>query len=295
MTQRPQYALVTPVRNEADHVGRTIDAVAAQTLLPQRWVIVSDGSTDATDDIVRKRAASLPFLRFVRRDADAERDFNSKVLAIREGLAQLAGVEYEFIGNLDGDVSFAPDYFEKLLAHFTVEPRLGIAGGLIHEGAGLTSRAQFVNTGHSVAGAVQMFRRTVYEQIGGYPPLRHGGEDAAAEIMARMHGWQTHTFSELLVHHHRPTGVEGRGVLRSFFDLGRREALLGYHPLFEFLRSINRMLAPPIVLGGLVQFAGYTAAKLRGESPVLPKDCVAFLRSEQMRRIRALLGFIDTH
>lgn len=290
MTQWPRYVLVTPARNEAQYIGLTLDAVAAQSHLPERWVIVSDGSTDGTDDVIRRREFSLPFLRFVRRDASAQRDFSSKVMAIRLGLEHLAGVDYEFIGNLDGDVSFAPDYYEKLLAHFDAEPRLGIAGGLIHEGAGLTSRAQFVNTGHSVAGAVQTFRRTVYEQIGGYPPLHFGGEDAAAEIMARMHGWHTHTFGELLVRHHRTTGVEGRGVLRSFADLGRREALLGYHPLFELLRSVNRMLAPPIVAGGLVQLAGYVAAKARGETIVLPADCVAFLRNEQMRRIRALMG-----
>jgi glycosyltransferase involved in cell wall biosynthesis len=287
MTNRPRYVLVTPVRNEEQHVGLTINAVAAQTLLPERWVIVSDGSTDGTDNIIRSYESSLPFLRFVRRDAGAQRDFRSKVMAIHLGLDQLAGLDYDFIGNLDGDVSFAPDYFDRLLACFAASPRLGVAGGLIHEDSTHSTRAQFVQTGSSVAGAVQMFRRACFDQIGGYPPLRYGGEDAAMELMARMRGWETRTIRELTVRHHRPAGVHGRGMLRSFYDMGRREALLGYRPLFELFRCINRMLASPVLLGGLVQFAGFAASKLRGDPVELPADCVRFLQEEQTRRLRA--------
>jgi hypothetical protein len=133
-----------------------------------------------------------------------------------------------------------------------------------------------------------MFRRECWEEIGGYLSLPYGGEDAAAEIMARMRGWETRTIRDLPVMHHRATGIEGRGAIRSFYDVGRREAILGYHPLFEVLRTTNRLLAPPILAGGLVQLLGFLAAKLLREPLGLPKECVEFLRREQMERIRKL-------
>jgi len=285
-----RYVLVTPVRNEEDFIGRTIDAVAAQTHLPERWVIVSDGSTDRTDEIVRQRAAKLPFLRLARRESTGRRDFNSKVMAIREGVRQLTDVPHEFIGNLDGDVTLAPDYFDSLLGRFSENPRLGIAGGLVFEDLGGTWRAQTLGTDKSVAGAVQMFHRDCWTAIGGYPPLRYGGEDAAAEIMARQRGWDTRTFRDLEVHHHRLVGRDGHGALRAFYNMGWREAVIGYHPAFELVRAANRMRSAPILVGGLSHLGGYLAAKLRREPIGLPVDCVAFLRQEQIDRLRGLVS-----
>lgn len=285
-----RYVLVTPVRNEEGFIGRTIDAVAAQTRLPERWVIVSDGSTDRTDEIVRQRAAKLPFLCLARRESTGKRDFNSKVLAIREGVRQLADVPHEFIGNLDGDVTFAPGYFEQLLSRFRDNPRLGIAGGLIYENIGGAWRAQALGTDMSVAGAVQMFRSDCWTAIGGYPPLRYGGEDAAAEIMARQRGWDTRTFRDLEARHHRRVGRSGRGTLRSFYDMGWREAIIGYHPMFELVRVANRMRRSPFILGGLSHLGGYLAAKLSHEPVGLPVDSVEFLRHEQMDRLRGLVS-----
>lgn len=286
----PRYVLVTPVRNEEDFVARTIAAVAAQTQLPERWVIVSDGSTDRTDEIVRQHMKTLPFLRLARRESAGKRDFNSKVLAIREGLRQLNEASHDFIGNLDGDVTFAPDYFATLLARFDGKPRLGIAGGLVHEDLGGAWRAQALGTDRSVAGAVQLFRRTCWEAIGGYRPLRYGGEDAAAEIMARQRGWDTRTFRDLEVRHHRRVGRDGSGALRAFYNMGWREAVIGYHPLFELVRVANRMRSTPLLLGGLSHLTGYLAAKLRHEPIGLPVDCVTFLRQEQMERLRGLVS-----
>ncbi len=285
-----RYVLVTPVRNEEEHVGRTIDAVAAQTHRPERWVIVSDGSTDRTDEIVRQRAAQLPFLRLARRESTGKRDFNSKVMAIREGVRQLADVPHDFIGNLDGDVTFAPNYFETLLSRFDTNSHLGIAGGLVFEDIGGDWHAQALGTDKSVAGAVQLFRRDCWQAIGGYPPLRYGGEDAAVEIMARQRGWETRTFRDLEVRHHRRVGRDGRGALRAFYDMGWREAIIGYHPMFELVRAANRMRCAPIFLGGLSHLSGYLAAKLRREPIGLPVDCVEFLRQEQMERLRGLVS-----
>jgi len=280
-----RYALVSPVRNEARYIQLTLDSVIRQTKLPERWVIVSDGSTDATDDIVRRYAAAHPFIQLVRRQPDAKRNFGSKVLAIREGIAHLAGLDYDALGNLDGDVSFAPDYFAEILRRFDADPRLGVAGGLLLDDHDGQWHKQVISISSSVAGPVQMFRRECYEQIGGYTPLRYGGVDAVAEVMARMHGWQVRTFPELEVRHHRRVGTEGKGVLRAFYDMGWREAVIGYHPLFEFVRAANRMRAAPYIIGGLMHFAGYVSARARREPIAVPKDFVRFLRQEQIQRL----------
>jgi len=287
---RPSFVLVTPARNEAQFIGLTIASVIAQTHRPLKWVIVSDASTDATDDLVRAAAAEHPFIELVRREADPTRAFSSKVFAIREGVKRFDGLTYDYIGNLDADLSFEPTYFEELFTRIEADPKLGIAGGMIHENASITGHLQLIETDKSVAGAVQMFRRACYEQIGGYIPLRHGGIDAAAEFSARMHGWKTRTFMDLLVEHHRRMGSAGRSILLSFYDMGVREAALGYHPFFELFRCANRMSASPMVLGGLIQFWGYVHAKIKRLPVALPADCVAHLHKEQMNRLRGLIG-----
>ncbi len=281
----PHYALITPVRNESKYIGHTIESVIAQTLRPVRWVIVSDNSTDATDDIVRGYAAEHPFIVLARRDADTGREFGSKVRAIELGMTHLAGLAYDYIGNLDGDVSFAPDYFAELLGHMESAPELGIAGGVICEIASGDWTPQLISAGSSVAGAVQMFRRRCYEQIGGYRPLPFGGVDAVAEGMARMHGWRVQTFTDLPVKHYRPVGTEGKSILRARFNLGRREYVIGYHPAFAGARALRQMLEYPYVLGGMLYAAGYVAALTRRIPIAVPADYARFLRREQIHRL----------
>jgi poly-beta-1,6-N-acetyl-D-glucosamine synthase len=281
----PPYALVSPVRNEAKYIRFTLDSVIAQTHLPQRWVIVSDGSTDETDNIVREYAAKHPFIQLVRREPEAGRNFGSKVRAIQEGVSHLADVAYDFLGNLDGDVSFAPDYFAQILERFRADDRLGIAGGILYDDHHGAWRRQIITVDSSVAGPVQLFRRQCYEQIGGYTPLPYGGVDAVAEGMARMHGWSVRTFPEIAVRHHRRVGTEGKGALRAFYDMGRREHVIGYHPLFGLVRTLSRMRAVPWIIGGLCYGTGFFHAKLNGLKPAVPDDYVQFLRREQMNRL----------
>lgn len=280
-----KYVLVSPVRNEAKYIQLTLDSVVAQSHLPERWVIVSDGSTDATDDIIRHYVGSHPFVKLHRREPEAKRNFSSKVFAIREGVAQLHGVNYDFIGNLDGDVSFSPDYFAEILRRFEADPKLGIAGGLLLDDHDGTWRKQVISMDRSVAGPVQMFRSACYDAIGGYTPLHYGGVDAVAETMARMHGYTVRTFPELEVHHHRRVGTEGKGVLRAFYDMGWREAVIGYLPVFEIVRIGSRMRAAPYIIGGLAHLTGYVSAHLRREPVAVPPDFVRFLRQEQWRRM----------
>jgi len=131
----PAYVLITPARNEAEYIELTLKSVVAQTVLPLKWVIVSDGSTDGTDDIVNKYSAGRPWIELIRMPEREERHFAGKVHAFNAGYARVAELKYDVIGNLDGDVSFDEQYFDFLLRKFTENPRLGVAGTPFREGS----------------------------------------------------------------------------------------------------------------------------------------------------------------
>ncbi|QJT07744.1 glycosyltransferase [Oceanidesulfovibrio marinus] len=287
------YVLITAARDEAQYIGATIESVIAQDIQPLRWVIVSDGSTDETDAIVESFAGRHGFIRLLRRQGSAQRDFSSKVMALREGMALLEDIACPYLGILDADVTFGPDYYRALLQLFDENPKLGIAGGGLWDKTpgGFVRQVQSLG---SVSGPVQMFRRACYEQIGGYQPVTCG-EDAVAEISARMHGWETRTFPELKVLHHRLTGTEGAGVWKARVRLGVQDHRIGYTPLFEIVRAVSRLRERPCVLGAAALLAGYFGARLRREPYQVSSEFRAYFRREQLHRLKARIGLRGNH
>ena len=277
------YVLITAAYNEEFYLEGTIRSVLAQTLRPAMWVIVSDGSTDRTDEIVRQYAASHEFIHFVRREKDGLRGFASKVFALRAGLERLGSYQYEFLGHLDADVSFGPCYFSDLIAALELNPQLGLTGGVVLEEV----RGQFVqrstNSLTSVPGAVQMFRRECYQDIGGFIPIEYGGEDWYAEVRARMKGWQVRVVSHVEVYHQRATGA-ATGRLKYWYRQGFMDFALGSHPLFEVGKLIRRLPARPYIVGPAARFCGFVVAHFAIKRAVTP-DFIGFLRREQMCRI----------
>ena len=236
------YALVTPARNEAAFIEQTIRSVIAQTALPRKWIIVSDGSTDGTDEIVQRYAREHDWIELLRMPERHDRQFAAKAHAFNAGYARLSSVlcpltsdsGFDIIGNLDADITFGPDYFEFLLSKFQLFPELGVVGTPFvedHERLDQHSYAhQFANSTH-VSGACQMFRRECFEEIGGYVPVKVGAVDWIAVTTARMKGWQTRTFTEKVCFHHRKLGVGSgsHGKLRMRFHYGRK-AYHGWRP-----------------------------------------------------------------
>ena len=180
-TEKTTYVLMTAARNEEEFIEKTLQSVVEQTVLPRKWVIVSDGSTDRTDEIVREYAEKYPWIALVRREPDKQRNFGSKALALREAMPLIETVGYDFIGNLDADVSFEETYFENLFAFFEAEPELGLGGGKIYNKHKDGFKKE-MSTDSAVAGAVQMFRRQCFEDVGGYLPISTGGIDTVAEV-----------------------------------------------------------------------------------------------------------------
>lgn len=279
------YVLVTPARNEAAYIGTTIEAVLAQTVRPMRWVIVSDGSVDETDAIVSRYSAEHDFITLVRRAADASRNYGSKVRAIWKGIEQLTNTHYQYVGVLDADVSFAPDYYESVLAEFTKDSSLGIAGGITEDTHGHGLRLRPGTVERFVPGTVQLFRRECYESIGGFRPLRFGGEDTAAIEMARMQGWNVRGFSHLQIQHHRRMGTEGIGIVRARFRHGLEDYCVGYHPLFELAKCLRRLVEPPFVVGSVCRLIGFLFGALTRQPRELPREFVDYLRKEQIKRM----------
>jgi glycosyltransferase involved in cell wall biosynthesis len=283
-TCRPPYMLVTAAHNEEAFIENTIKAVSSQTVLPTRWVIVSDGSVDQTDKIVGAYAQHYPFIELVHIGINHARSFASKVYALNVGLEKLKDSEYEFIGNLDADVSFEESYFANLLGEFERDPGLGLAGGFIYEKRHGRFSARANNSIRSVAGAIQLFRRECYESVGGILPLKYGGEDWCAEVMARMKGWSVKAIPELRVFHHKPTGA-GAGVLRYWYHQGFMDYSLGSHPLFATIKCLRRLSAKPYVTGALARLTGFVWAYYRKEERPVPREFVEYLRREQKGRL----------
>lgn len=285
-----RYILVTPARNEGEHIGDTIRSVVAQTCLPRRWLIVSDGSTDRTDQIVAEAAAQYPFIELLRVDADADRNFGSKAVAVNAGYRRIQDTEHDFVGILDADVTFEPNYYEQVMLRFDKDPQLGIAGGVLTDVVNGRPVRQLTAPDWSVSGPIQMFRRECWQKIGGYLPIR-GGIDAAAEVMARKNGWTVRAFYELSVIHLRQTGKENHSVAGIYFHRGLEDYRLGYHPLFFLAKSIRHSQSSPVILGGLLMVCGYFWAGVRRDTKTLPEETIRFLRQEQISRMRAALRF----
>jgi len=280
------YALITPARNEEATVEETIRSVTAQTVLPVRWIVVSDGSTDHTDEIVGEYCSRHSWMQLIRRPEHNGRQFAAKVLAFNAGLEALQGIDYDIIGNLDADISFGADYFEFLLDRFAEDPSLGVCGTPFVED-GLTYDYRFTNIEH-VSGACQLFRRDCFEQIGGYIPIEKGGIDWTAVTTARMKGWHTRTFTGRVCHHHRKIGTGGGGSLSAWFRHGRKDYFLGGHPVWQLFRAVYQTKRKPFGIGGFLLLLGYVSGWLSGTARPISSELMKFHRREQMSRLKEL-------
>ncbi len=286
----PSYVLITPARNEAQFIEATIESVIAQTVRPLRWVIVSDGSTDGTDDIARCYASQYDWIRFVRMPERSERHFAGKAFAFRAGQACVEDLHYDVIANLDADVTFRSDYFAFLLEKLDADPKLGVVGTPYVETSGEIYDFRFTSLDH-VSGACQVFRRECFEAIGGYVPVKLGAIDCIAVISARMNGWKTRTFTERVYMHHRRTGTAQRGVWRAAFATGAMDYAIGNHPIWQVFRVVYQMTRKPYLLRGLAIGLGYLSRIVRCRQRPVSSQFVEFHRREQIMRLQQKLGF----
>ena len=284
-----KYVLVTPARNEGAFIVKTLDSVVRQTVLPVRWVIVNDGSTDETGAIAHQYAERYPWIEVVDRPVRKERSFAAKVHSFNAGYERVKHLDYEVIGNLDADISFEPDHLEFLLERFARDHRLGVAGTIFKEDGGYSSDADSFEGQNHVPGQCQLFRRRCFEEIGGYVPHHAGGIDWIAVTTARMKGWKTRSYREKWFFHHRSLGTAERGKLASSFSYGEKDYYLGNHPLWQAFRVLYRMAKRPYFVDGLAVGLGYVWAAARRIDRPVSAQLVRFHRAEQLRKLRAIL------
>lgn len=283
------YVLLTSAHNEEAHIERTLQSVVAQTQKPVKWIVVNDRSTDWTGTILAAYARQYRFIELVEVYEGQGRAFSSKVKALSLGYQRLQDLDYDFLGILDGDISFDPPYYGELLERFSRDPRLGLCGGFIYEDAHGQFQSRRTNTPISVAGAVQFFRRECYEVIGGLQPIPYGGEDWCAEVGVRMRGWAVQAFPELRAFHHRPTGTGG-SLLRYWYRQGKMDYALGSLPSFEIVKCMRRVMENPLGLGALARWVGFSLSSL-GRSPrLVSKEFIAYLQTEQRQRLRLMFS-----
>jgi glycosyltransferase involved in cell wall biosynthesis len=285
-----KYVIISPVRNEAQFIKQTLKAVAGQTVKPSEWIIVDDGSTDETAEIVSRYAAVHPWLKLVNRSARDDRQGDRQrgkgvIDVFYFGYARLIAQDYEFIIKLDGDVYFEPNYFEFLLEKFASNPKLGLAGGGLYErvdGKNWT----LVSFSDHVGGPAKMYRRTCFEAMGGLVPAL--GWDGLDEWKALTLGWEVRSFSELKVLHYRIMG-NATGPLKSKIEQGYGAHYMGYHPLYQIARGIRHVFHRPFLVGGMAMIIAYFAAWLQGREQISDLAVIHHVRHTQLRQLTSLL------
>jgi glycosyltransferase involved in cell wall biosynthesis len=284
------YVIITPARNEETFIERTINSMVAQTVRPIKWVIVDDGSTDRTAQIAKNSAKRFEFIQLIKLQNNADRNFACKAHAFNTGMKEVQNLNFDFVGNIDADMSFGRTYFENILKEFESDSKLGISGGIVY--TKFTRRfVTYDTTSDSVGGKVQLFRRECFESIGGYLPLKLGGIDTAAEIMARMKGWTVRkSFKDRTFEHRRTSFAWGSPVMAKIRE-GSHFYSLGYDHLFFILRCIYRLKEYPFIIGSGAALFGYINSMIRQHPIVLPTEVVSYLKSEQRAKLKRAFHF----
>jgi poly-beta-1,6-N-acetyl-D-glucosamine synthase len=280
-----RYVIISPVRDEEAHIEATIGAVTAQTAQPLEWVIVDDGSSDRTGQIIDEYAARVPWIKVVHRPNRGFRKSGGGVVeAFYGGFELVQDKAWEFVVKLDGDLTFSPDYFRRCFEYFSNDPRLGIGGGdIYHDHAGELRLER--NPRFHVRGATKIYRRACWEAIGGL--LTAPGWDTIDEVKANMLGWSTYAFEDLRVLHHRYTG-EAEGQLRDKVKHGLACYVSGYHPLFVAASCLSRIVKKPYIIGAAAVCCGFLKGYVTDHPRVSDARLIDYLRTQQLRRLCGL-------
>jgi len=277
-----RYVIVSPVRNEEKHLEATIQSVARQTVRPQRWVLVNDGSTDLTARILEQAASAHSWISTVCRPDRGYRAPGSGVIAaFYDGYERVQDTDWQFLVKLDGDLVLPDDYFERCLEEFRLDPNLGIGGGNIYHIANGQEIVE-ANPVFHVRGATKIYRRECWHAIEGL--LQAPGWDTLDEAKAQMIGWNTRTFSVPRVLQLRPTGAAD-GSWRDAVKNGRANYVSGYHPVFMLLKCVKRMFERPYGIVAIGQLYGFLTGYLKRVQQVNDPALIRYIRRQQIRRL----------
>lgn len=255
--------VISPVRNEAEYLQRTIDSMVAQTVRPAAWLIVDDGSTDATSDIAARAAEQHEWIQLYRRPDRGVRQLGCGVIeAFNDGLSRFNLDDFDYVCKLDGDLEFAPTYFERLFEKYEADPRLGTASGKswIRRGSRLVWER---SSDEMSQGQTKLYRTRCFQEMGGFVgEVMWDGIDCHR---CRMLGWKAASFRdpELRFIHLRTMGSSFKSIYRGRLRWGYGQYFMGTHPLYALAITVYRMFERPWIIGGLLIGAGYASSWLR--------------------------------
>lgn len=281
-SKNTQYVIVSPVRDEERFIAGTVRSVLEQTVRPAEWVIVNDGSSDRTGEILDAYAAEHAWIRVVHRANRGFRKAGGGVAeAFNDGYKTLRATDWDFIVKLDGDLIFAPDYFEKCFDQFRHDPRLGIGGGTIYN---IVEGEDQIEEGPKfhVRGATKIYRRDCWEAIGGLWVAT--GWDTIDEVKANMLGWTSQSFPDIPLRQQRPTGT-AESRWKDMVKCGRAHYISGYHPLFQASSCLMRLFRKPLLVGSAGLLYGYVTGYLNDVPQVNDPAFIRYIRDQQLRRL----------
>jgi poly-beta-1,6-N-acetyl-D-glucosamine synthase len=279
-----KYVIITPVRDEEAYIGKTIESVLNQTIRPAQWIIVNDGSSDRTGEIVDQYAILNPWIKVVHRENRGFRKSGGGVIeAFYAGHSRLTGSDWDFIIKMDGDLSFKMDYYERCFSHFEADSSLGIGSGMVCiYKDGVLQEDSPCDPPFHVRGATKIYRRSCWEKIS--PLVQAPGWDTIDEVKANMLGWSTRTFRDVSLVQLKATG-QTDGSWRDLFKNGRANYITGYHPVFMLAKCVKRVFHNPPFMGSLALWTGFLSGYLKKIKQVQDEGVILYLRNEQIRRI----------
>lgn len=290
MTSAPavSLAIISPVRNESKYVRYTLDAMVAQTVQPQEWLFVDDGSTDDTKAIIESYAVQYPWIRVVSQEDRGFRQLGSGVIAAFDfGRTKLRHSNYEYIAKLDGDMSFPPKYLEVMLGKLRSDPKLAAVSGKVFRPEKGDYVEEFI-IDEMVAGQFKLYKTAAFDDIGGFTQtILWDGIDIHR---CRMKGYRTLSFhhADARLIHHRLMGSSDENVFKGRVRLGRGIWFMGYHPLYAVASGLFRTHERPYVFGGLIIIGSYFYAALRREPRFRDREFIRNLQDWQLEQLRKL-------
>ncbi|MFH1440645.1 MAG: glycosyltransferase family A protein [Candidatus Omnitrophota bacterium] len=280
-----RYIIISPVRNEEKYIDKTIQSVIVQTLLPKEWVIVNDGSTDKTKEIISRYIDKYPWIRIIdKKDRGFTQVGKGVIEAFYEGYRNIISDDWDYIVKLDCDISIENNFFEKLINRFMGNKDLCISGGTSYTFENNKYHEEKMPDFHPWAGA-RIYRKKCFIAIGGL--VENLGWDTIDLLRAQMKNWKTKRFDDLKIIHHRRMSSR-KGLWEGKIRTGRNFYITGYHPLFLVVRNIYRLKEKPYFIESIGVTWGYLQAMYRRESLVVNKQEKAFLHKQQIRRLVGL-------
>lgn len=277
-----KYYIVTPIKNEGKYIRHTLDSVINQTKTPEKWIIVDDGSTDDTLNIIKDYEKRISWIKVIEnKNFNEQRRGGAKVIrAFNKGYKEIKTRDYDFIVKLDGDLKLPSNYFEEICNVFIKNPKVGLCGGVILNKYG-DKLIQEGKINYHVRGAFKSIRKECFEQIGGFKELWNW--DGIDEMDAMLKGWQTKVI-DLKVIHYRPTSSAYNFRKQNLMH-GRDAYALRNNVILLLLRTIKAMTKKPLIIGGFYYLTGYLQGLINQDKPTVSKELSKFMNKFHTKRI----------